>query len=74
MAAIRGAGRVPLLAIRGENSKLLSSETVAEMVRRHAGLEVATVPGQGHPPMLETRDLPDRIAGFLSRADITSTT
>lgn len=66
-------GAIPLKVIRGEHSKLLSAETVAEMGRRHGGLETLTVPGQGHPPMLETLDLPDRIAGFLAGADPTST-
>jgi pimeloyl-ACP methyl ester carboxylesterase len=66
-------GAIPLKVIRGENSRLLSAETVAEMGRRHGGLETLTVPGQGHPPMLETLDLPDRIAGFLAGADPTST-
>jgi pimeloyl-ACP methyl ester carboxylesterase len=59
---------VPLMVIRGQNSLLLTAETVEEMSRRHSRVEVITVPGQGHPPMLETEDLPDRIAQFLARA------
>jgi len=39
------------------------------MAARHRGLEVIEVDGQGHPPMLETGDLPQRIAAFLARAD-----
>ncbi len=58
---------VPMLAIRGENSKLLAAETLAEMARRHPNCETVTVPGQGHPPMLETGTLPETIAGFLAR-------
>lgn len=62
-------GATPMLAIRGENSLLLSVETVAEMARRHGDLEIVTVAGQGHAPFLETADLPARIAAFLERVD-----
>ena len=64
---------IPVMAIRGENSTLLSTETLEEMARRHPGLEAITVAGQGHPPLLETGDLPRRIAAFLERADATAT-
>ncbi|MBX3529869.1 MAG: alpha/beta hydrolase [Rhizobiaceae bacterium] len=60
---------VPMLAIRGENSMLLSAETFAEMGRRHPKIETVTVPGQGHAPFLETAGLPTRIAAFLERVD-----
>ncbi|MEI9406097.1 alpha/beta hydrolase [Mesorhizobium argentiipisi] len=60
---------VPLLAIRGGNSKLLSAATVEEMGRRHPGMETITVEGQGHAPFLETGSLPGRIANFLDRAE-----
>jgi pimeloyl-ACP methyl ester carboxylesterase len=59
---------VPILAIRGQNSRLLSTETLAEMARRHPDIETVTVAGQGHAPLLETGDLPKRIAAFLDRA------
>lgn len=64
-----GLAALPLMVIRGENSKLLSAETVEEMARRHPAMEAVTVAGQGHPPMLETGDLPARIAAFLDRAE-----
>lgn len=60
-----GLTAVPLLAIRGENSKLLSAETLAEMARRHPNCETVTVAGQGHAPLLETAGLPERIERFL---------
>ncbi len=60
---------VPLMVIRGANSKLLTGETVSEMKRRRPDLEAVEVAGQGHPPMLESGDLPERIAAFLARAD-----
>ncbi len=62
-------GHVPVLAIRGAKSSLLSAETLEEMARRHPRLEAVTVAGQGHAPFLETGDLPQKIAGFLERAE-----
>ncbi len=59
---------IPLLAIRGANSKLLSVETLQEMGKRHPGMESITVDGQGHAPFLETGDLPAAIAAFLIKA------
>lgn len=56
---------IPMLTIRGENTLLLSKGTVAEMARRHSGMQVETVPGQGHAPLLETAGLPQTIAAFL---------
>ena len=62
-----GLCAVPVLAIRGENSTLLSAHTLAEMAKRHPRLETVTVPGQGHAPLLETGDLPSRIERFLAQ-------
>lgn len=67
-----GLSSVPLLAIRGENSKLLSAETLEEMARRHPAAKTLTVSGQGHAPLLETAGLPKRIAAFLDGADGTT--
>jgi pimeloyl-ACP methyl ester carboxylesterase len=64
--ALRG---FPMLVIRGANSKLLSAATLAEMAHRHPNCQTVTVEGQGHPPMLETGDLPQTIAGFFDRAE-----
>jgi pimeloyl-ACP methyl ester carboxylesterase len=52
---------LPIAVVRGENSDLLSAETVAEMARRHPGLIVAEVPERGHVPFL---DEPEAIAAF----------
>lgn len=60
---------IPLLAIRGANSRLLSAETIQEMGRRHSGMEAITVDGQGHAPFLDTGNLPGAIAAFLDRAE-----
>ncbi len=41
---------VPLLAIRGANSDILSNETLDDMAARHPGMERLIVEGQGHAP------------------------
>ncbi|CCV12639.1 alpha/beta hydrolase [Mesorhizobium sp. STM 4661] len=61
---------IPLLAIRGANSKLLSVETLEQMRKRHRDIETITVEGQGHAPFLETGGLPGAIAAFLDRAEL----
>jgi pimeloyl-ACP methyl ester carboxylesterase len=64
-----GLASVPLMAIRGENSSLLSAETLAGMAQQHPDIRTVTVAGQGHAPFLETAGLPGRIAVFLEQAD-----
>jgi pimeloyl-ACP methyl ester carboxylesterase len=64
-----GLRGVPLLIIRGENSDLLSVETLHEMLRRHPGAEYCTVKGQGHAPLLIDEETIDRICGFAARLD-----
>jgi len=64
-----GLGGIPLLAIRGANSKLLSAATLNQMQNRHRDMETIAVDGQGHAPFLETGGLPERIAAFLDRAE-----
>lgn len=64
-----GLRKIPAMVIRGENSKLLSAETVSRMKEVHRKLETVTVAGQGHAPLLETGDLPGRIARFISFAE-----
>jgi pimeloyl-ACP methyl ester carboxylesterase len=60
---------VPMLAIRGANSLLLSAGTLTEMGNRHANFAAITVAGQGHAPFLETGDLPTQIAAVFDRVD-----
>jgi pimeloyl-ACP methyl ester carboxylesterase len=57
---------LPLLAIRGETTDLLSLDTLAEMQRRAPGMQVFTVPGQGHAPLLLDAPTIGRIADFLA--------
>ncbi|MCV3210397.1 alpha/beta hydrolase [Mesorhizobium sp. YC-39] len=63
---------IPLLAIRGANSKLLSVETLEQMRKRHRDIQTITVEGQGHAPFLETGGLLGAIAAFLDRAELKS--
>ncbi|GAA3867602.1 alpha/beta hydrolase [Celeribacter arenosi] len=44
---------IPLALLRGENSTLLTRETVAEMARRQPDLIHAEVPDRGHVPFLD---------------------
>jgi len=64
-----GLADIPVLAIRGANSSLLSAATFGEIAKRHPKLTAITVEGQGHAPFLETGDLPERIADFLAKAE-----
>ena len=67
-AQFEGFKGIPLMVIRGENSKLLTAATTDEMERRHPGAAVKVTPGQGHAPLLHIGDIPDAIRSFLSAA------
>ncbi|MBB6483219.1 alpha/beta fold hydrolase [Rhizobium lusitanum] len=56
----------PLMVIRGENTKLLSTRTIEDMARRHPGMVIKSVAGQGHAPLLHLGDIPEVIRSFLS--------
>ncbi len=63
-----GLGRVPVLALRGANSDLLSAATLKAMADRHPRLEAVAVPDQGHAPLL-AGDLAERVAAFVAGVD-----
>lgn len=57
----------PILAIRGENSDILSAETLDEMVRRRPDLTHVTVANRGHVPFLDEPEALTAIRYFLER-------
>ena len=61
-------GQRPVLAVRGENSDLLSEATLTEMQVRLPQLQIHRVPDEGHAPLLRDRPTIRRIAGFLGAA------
>lgn len=63
-AALEG---LPLASIRGANSDLLTTETQAEMARRHPGMIAATVPERGHVPFLDEAEALKAIADLLEQ-------
>ena len=64
-----GLTGMPLMVIRGANSRLLSARTVTRMKEFCPHLETMEVPGQGHAPLLETGELPGVISAFMAKAD-----
>jgi pimeloyl-ACP methyl ester carboxylesterase len=58
---------VPVLALRGEISDVLSTGTFERMGREKPDLVRVTVAGRGHPPMLDEPDSVEAIDRFLSR-------
>ena len=60
--ALRG---IPLLVIRGENSDLLSPETVTAMAARRDAMDTVTVEGQGHTPLIDDEPTIARVADFI---------
>jgi pimeloyl-ACP methyl ester carboxylesterase len=59
-------GGLPMMAIRGENSDILSTGTLARMAEEHPGLMTVDVRGEGHAPLLIRPAILDRIAGFIA--------
>jgi pimeloyl-ACP methyl ester carboxylesterase len=60
---------VPVLAIRGEHSDILSAKTLEEMRSRHPQLDTFVVRGQGHAPLLRDGPTISAIQAFLRRSD-----
>lgn len=63
-----GLSHVPVLAIRGAHSDILSPATLREMTERHPAAQTQVVEGQGHAPLLEGA-LARRIADFIAAAE-----
>ncbi|MFN3853662.1 MAG: alpha/beta fold hydrolase [Phreatobacter sp.] len=64
-----GLADVPVMVIRGEHSDILSAATVSAMTERRPDLDVLTVAGQGHAPLLMDELSISRVAAFARRCD-----
>jgi len=60
---------VPVMVVRGENSDLLSAQTVAAMAARRPQMDVIDVPDQGHTPFLSEPEMVGRLIAFVERCD-----
>jgi pimeloyl-ACP methyl ester carboxylesterase len=61
--------QAPMMVIRGENSTLLTPETVERMREKRPALLCLTAQGQGHAPLLHLGGLHRQILDFLRDAD-----
>jgi len=59
--------RVPVMAIRGSNSDILTQDVFEEMERRHPDFQAHTVAGQGHAPLLMDEPTIEKIVEFVGR-------
>jgi pimeloyl-ACP methyl ester carboxylesterase len=62
-------GQVPAFVLRGENSDVLSADTLEAMVERHPNLRTMTVPEQGHAPVLKEPETIEAIGAFFAAND-----
>ena len=69
LEAIPALKALPMLAIRGETSDILSAETLQEMTQRWPRLTAATIPGRGHAPTLSEPAARTAIMKFLANLD-----
>jgi pimeloyl-ACP methyl ester carboxylesterase len=65
-AQFEGLAHVPVLAIRGSTSDLLSQATLEGMQARHPRCEIHLVQGQGHAPLLRDAPTLARICDFIA--------
>ncbi|MGE0420569.1 MAG: alpha/beta fold hydrolase, partial [Acetobacteraceae bacterium] len=58
----------PVLLVHGEASTLLSHETVGRMRARRPDMDLVSLPGIGHAPILNEAPVVAAIIDFLRRA------
>ena len=68
-AQFKALKRLPVLAIRGANSDILSAETFKAMGLAHPDLRSLTVQSQGHAPHLRDEQTTNAIGEFLAESD-----
>ncbi|UVC10551.1 alpha/beta hydrolase [Rhizobium sp. TH2] len=58
---------IPVMIVRGENSKLFSADVAGEMVARHGPqIELIMARGQGHAPILHIPDVLGPVSNFIA--------
>ncbi|WP_374304784.1 alpha/beta fold hydrolase [Ferrovibrio sp.] len=62
----RGLHHVPVLALRGALSDILTAETLIRMKREHAGMTAITIPDVGHVPQLDEPEAAAAIDAYLA--------
>ncbi len=67
--AFEAMAGLPVAVIRGQNSDLLSNETVAKMAKKHDGLVTALVPNRAHVPFLDEAESVVAIDTIIEMAD-----
>ena len=60
---------VPTLAVRGENSDLLTSETLGKMKKLSPSLKTLTVKDRGHAPFLDEPGVVEAIEKVIAQAE-----
>ena len=68
-AMFRSLHHVPVLAIRGGNSELLTDAGLQAMLDDHPDITGVTVPGVGHAPRLHEPEAARAISAFLEKTD-----
>ncbi len=63
----QGLANVPVLAVRGALSDILSENTLGRMADDHPGMQSVTVAGVGHAPMLDEPDALLAINQFMGQ-------
>jgi pimeloyl-ACP methyl ester carboxylesterase len=58
---------VPILLARGEVSNILLAETAGRMLARRPDMQVVTLPGIGHAPILTEPPALEALQAFLGR-------
>ena len=69
-AQFKALSHVPVLALRGENSDILSADTLTQMEAEHPRFTPVTLPDQGHAPFLDSQAEFGAIMDFLKRQDL----
>lgn len=60
---------LPVLAIRGSESDILSADTLKKMAETRPHAETVTIDGQGHPPLLIHTPVLQRISVFMTSVE-----